>query len=243
MSSLFKLSKSTGLLQLEPWLAKPWLIHGFTTRPAGDFARPEAATEASAGWGAAGMTLEAVRQIHSTDVHVPRTAAASAERPPADALLSSDPGRLLMVRTADCVPLLLIDESRRAVGAVHAGWRGTAQQIARRAVAEMRTNFGSRPADLEAAIGPAIGLCCYEVGLDVAAQFPPSSIRPGQPNPHLDLVAENRRQLLESGVSGQRIHAAALCTRCDPELFHSHRRDGQAAGRMLALVGIRTPGE
>lgn len=235
----FTFSKSTGLLQLEPWLDRSWLIHGFTTRPAGDFARPAAAVKASAGWGAAGMTLEAVHQIHSADVLVPRSATVPSERAPADALISSDPGRLLTVRTADCVPLLLIDERRRAVGAVHAGWRGTAQQIAQHAVAEMHRNFGSRPADLEAAIGPAIGVCCYEVGPDVAAQFPPSSIRSAQPHPHLDLIAENRRQLLDSGVAGQGIHAATLCTRCDSELFHSHRRDGDAAGRMLALVGIR----
>ena len=184
------------------------------------------------------MTLESVRQVHSNDVHLRRGDMGPAERPVADALVTSDTGCLLTIRTADCVPLLFIDERRRAIGAVHAGWRGTVKQIAQRAVAGMHSNFGSQPEDIEVAIGPAIGVCCYEVGPEVAARFP-SSVHKRRSRPYLDLIAENRRQLVDSGLLGERIHAAALCTHCDPGLFHSYRRDGAASGRMLALVGMR----
>ena len=239
MSPLFTFRESTGLLHVEPWRDKTWLIHGFSTRPAGDFARLEAASDAMPSWGAGDMTLESVCQIHSSTVHIRAADTASSERPRADALLTRDAGRLLTIRIADCVPMLFIDERRRAVGAVHAGWRGAAKQIAACAVAEMRRNFGSQPEDIEVAIGPAIGVCCYEVGPEVAAQFSPSSVRPRQPHPYLDLIAENRRQLIDYGLIGERIHAAALCTHCDAKSFHSYRRDGDASGRMLALVGIR----
>ncbi len=239
MSPPFTHRESTGLLHVEPWLDKSWLIHGFTTRPAGDFTRLEAAAAAMPSWGAGGMTLESVRQIHSSTVHIRAAGAPSNVRPRADALLTGDAGRLLTIRTADCVPLLFIDEQRRAVGAVHAGWRGTARKIAQHTVARMHDNFGSLPEDLEVAIGPAIGVCCYEVGPEVAVQFPPISIQDRQPHPHVDLIAENLRQLLDSGLRRDHIHAAERCTHCDPALFHSYRREGAASGRMLALVGIR----
>jgi hypothetical protein len=93
-----------------------------------------------------------------------------------DALLTSQPGLLLAVQTADCVPILLADPARRAVAAVHAGWRGTLARVVAKTVGRMRLEFGTRPADIVAAIGPAIGRCCYEVGPEVAqaflAQFP-----------------------------------------------------------------------
>ena len=149
MPPLFTFSESTGLLHVESWRDKTWLIHGFTTRSAGDFARLETALEAMPSWGAGGMTLESVRQIHSSTVHLRAADTASSTRPRADALLTRDAGRLLTIRIADCVPLLFIDERRRAVGAVHAGWRGTAKRIAQRAAARMRDTFGSQPEDLE----------------------------------------------------------------------------------------------
>ncbi|HEV2444829.1 MAG TPA: polyphenol oxidase family protein, partial [Candidatus Sulfopaludibacter sp.] len=132
----------------------------------------------------------------------------------------------------DCIPILLVDESRRAVAAVHAGWRGTAARIAARAVDAMRLRFGSRPEDLHAAIGPGIGPCCYEVGAEVAAQFGIEG------RAHLDLPAINRAQLEEIGIRDSRIYVSSLCTMCREE-FYSFRRDKQAAGRMHSFVGIR----
>lgn len=237
MSPLFAHSEANGLIQVESWRAKTWLIHGFTTRQAGDFSTPDAVPGAMKSWGASELTFEFVRQTHSDLVHVCGVASVrEGDRPEADAMLTRDPGSLISVRTADCLPLLLVDETRRALGAVHAGWRGTAQQIAQRAVERMRDEFGSRPQDLEAAIGPSIGVCCYEVGPEVANRFPASSIQHKQ-RAHLDLVAENRRQLTDSGVAPEKVHAAGLCTHCRSDLFHSHRRDGVAAGRMMAVIG------
>ena len=150
-----------------------------------------------------------------------------------DALLENLPGSVVAVKTADCIPVLLVDERSRAVAAVHAGWRGTAARIAAGAVAAMAARFGTRAEDLHAAIGPGIGKCCYEVGPEVAVQFG------GQGRGHIDLAAANRRQLEESGVTPQRIYASNLCTMCRGEEFDSFRRDQKAAGRMYSFAGIR----
>ena len=149
-----------------------------------------------------------------------------------DALLENTPGRLVAVKTADCIPILLVDPRLRAVAAVHAGWRGTAQRIAAHAVEEMQKKFSSRPEDLYAAIGPGIGKCCYQVGPDVSSQFAEFA----DSNRHVDLSAANQRQLADCGVL--HIYSAQLCTMCNDE-FHSYRRDKQQAGRMLSVVGIR----
>jgi len=245
MSPLFAHSEANGLIQVESWRAKTWLVHGFTTREAGDFATLDAAHGAvkswGKAWGAGELTLESVRQTHSDRIHISEGASAQdADLPEADAILTRSQGSLISVRTADCLPLLFVDETRRALAAVHAGWRGTAQQITQRAVERMRDEFGSRPQDLEVAIGPGIGVCCYEVGPDVAEQFPASSIQHKQ-RAHLDLAAENRRQLIESGVAPEQVQSAALCTCCRSDLFHSHRRDEASAGRMIAVIGaLRT---
>ncbi len=110
-----------------------------------------------------------VKQIHSATVH--RVSAASPEPLVGDGLLTSEAGLLLAIKTADCVPVLLTDVKRRAVGAFHAGWRGTAARIVEKGVGEMRRQFGSQPRDLRAAIGPCIRRCCYRVGAEVRAEF------------------------------------------------------------------------
>lgn len=145
-----------------------------------------------------------------------------------DALFSNEPGSLLAIRTADCVPILIVDPVREAFAAVHAGWRGTAAEIAVKTVREMVRRFGSRTIDLRAAIGPSIGKCCYEVGPEVAEQFGLTG------RTHLDLGGINSRQLSEIGVIS--IDIADLCTACNPENFHSYRRD-KSAGRMVSAIG------
>ena len=150
-----------------------------------------------------------------------------------DALLENEAGSVVAVRTADCVPIILIDEKLHAVAAVHAGWRGTVARIAPAAVQAMRERFGTEPAGLHAAIGPCIGPCCYEVGAEVAAQFGIEG------RARLDLPGANRKQLEEAGVTPERIYASKLCTMCRPEDFHSFRRDKEAAGRLYSFAGIR----
>src|SRR5262249_4315110 len=147
----------------------PWLVHGFGTRHA----------DIPSIFG----NLATVKQIHSAIcVAAEGRCGVLAE---ADAVLENQPGAIVAVESADCMPVLLVDESRRAVGAVHAGWRGTAAHIAAGAVAAMRERFGSEPGDLHAAIGPGIGKCCYEVGPEVSAQFGE------QGRAHIDLSAAN----------------------------------------------------
>lgn len=194
----------------------PWLIHGFGTR--------------HAGIPALFANLATVKQIHSA-ICLPAGGRCGVIGQ-ADALLEDRPGSVIAVKTADCIPILLVDERHRAVAAVHAGWRGTAARIARAAVESMRERFATDPADLHAAIGPGIGKCCYEVGPEVAVQFGE------QGRAHIDLTAANANQLAEAGVTPDRIYASNLCTQCLAEEFHSFRRDREAAGRLYAFAGI-----
>jgi polyphenol oxidase len=178
-----------------------WLVHGFSTRVGGvsKFASPIAGaggkTEPALNLGftdsdsresvlenrkrffraigAAKMHAVTMRQIHSDIVHVvaARNADAQAEPPKADALITRERRVLLAVQTADCIPILLADTKRKAVAAIHAGWRGTLQRIAEKTLGRMRMEFGTQPKDVVAALGPGIGGCCYEVGPEVASKF------------------------------------------------------------------------
>jgi hypothetical protein len=197
----------------------PWLVHGFGTRLAdipGRFSQ-----------------LATLKQIHSSACV--EAAGRSGILGQGDALLEDNPGSVIAVKTADCLPVLLIDERRHAVAAVHAGWRGTAARIVPSAIQAMRARFGTSPTDLHAAIGPGIGKCCYEVGPEVAAQFGL------QGRAYLDLTQANREQLLDAGVTAERIYTSDWCTRCRPEEFHSFRRDKEAAGRLYSFAGICQP--
>jgi YfiH family protein len=169
-------------------------------------------------------SMASLKQIHSNVVLDAAAGVGCAGE--GDALIARVPGVTVSIRTADCLPILLADPARQVVAAVHAGWRGTAAQIVRAAIEKM----GSEPASLHAAIGPGIGACCYEVGPEVAAQFGIEGVV------HLDLAAENRRQLIAAGVPDRQIDIIALCTRCRADLFHSWRRDGPAAGRMVSYI-------
>jgi polyphenol oxidase len=197
--------------------AFPWLVHGFGTRLADIPARF--------------AQLATLKQIHSASCLAAEGRAGLLGE--GDALIENQPGSVVAVKTADCIPILLVDERLRAVAAVHAGWRGTVARIAAGAVAAMGRRFGTRTEDLHAAIGPGIGKCCYEVGAEVAAQFG------GQGRGHIDLAAANRRQLEEAGVTPARVYASNLCTMCRGEEFDSFRRDREAAGRMYSFAGIR----
>lgn len=167
-------------------------------------------------------------------------------RPEADILISDDPASAIGVRVADCVPILLAEETGRAVGAVHAGWRGIARRAPVAGVGALRARYGVRPERLIAALGPAIGACCYEVGPDVRQAF----IEAGhharmlerwfQPKAGgkflLDTGLAVRDQLEGTGMPASRIHSADLCTQCHPGTFHSYRTAGKGAGRMVGAI-------
>jgi len=166
-------------------------VHAFSTRPGGEssldnqrvlsLGHTEWDTRAAvlanrrrflAALGAEGMALVTLRQIHSDVIHHPPAAdEAPPQSPRGDAHVTRTPGLLLAVQTADCVPILLADPKHRAVAAVHAGWRGTLRRIAAKTIGRMQMLFGSRPADVIAALGPGIGRCCYEVGPEVVQAF------------------------------------------------------------------------
>jgi len=160
--------------------------------------------------------------------------------PGIDGLATATPGLPLLAFFADCVPLFLYDPARRAAALVHAGWRGTTGRIAAAAVTVMEKEYGCRPGDLWAVIGPSIGPCCYRVGDETAAAFQQEArpcLQPvGDGTWRLDLWEANRRQLLEAGLAGGRIFLAGLCTACRSETFFSYRAGRGNTGRMAGLI-------
>jgi polyphenol oxidase len=157
-----------------------------------------------------------------------------------DAMMTDREGWLLAVSIADCVPVLLYDESRRAVAAVHSGWRGTLRNITGATVARMRERYGSEPGGLRAYVGAAAGQCCYEVGEDVAGSFDERYSRSIGGGKYLfDNKGRVLDQLLESGVESGLVELDIRCTICSPA-HHSYRRDGARSGRMVAVIGMNT---
>jgi len=277
-------SRGVRILQVPAFSKIPWLVHGFSTRPGGvsDADGEKVLNLGAVEWdsranveenerrfqsalGASDLTLVSLHQIHSDVVR-------SFKAPPTkqckgDASATNRPGLLLGVRTADCAPVLVVDPKKRVVAAIHAGWRGTLHRIVTKAIGQMQMEFGCRPQDLLAAIGPAIGGCCYEVGTEVAAAFAaqfanaaeffdelrtgdePNPLQwlnmmpPGhQPPPNkvlLDLPKANRLQLLEAGVLAQNIFVSGLCTSCRADFLFSYRKERARSGRLLSVIGIR----
>jgi polyphenol oxidase len=183
-------------LPIPAWRRFAWLWSGFSTRLGGlsrSYCAEDAPGELNLGFtaedsretvaanrkllveavtGDASTALVTLRQFHSSLVIRATATDATRERPrKADGLITDEPGILLAVQTADCIPVLVADRKRRAVGAFHAGWRGTVKRIVEIGVGRMRLEFGSRPEDLVAAIGPGIGQCCYAVGEEVLSEF------------------------------------------------------------------------
>jgi YfiH family protein len=200
-----------------------WLDHGFGLRH----------SELPAG-------VRTVKQIHSGIVLDAEEVAIDEIPPPeGDALISDRAGVRVGVRTADCVPILLVDPSIPAVAAIHAGWRGSAANIAAAAVRELAARWKVNPANLRAAIGPSIGVCCYEVGPEVAHRFDTwnSKLRQAHGPVHLDLPAINEAQLRAAGVAD--IWKSGECTFCLPSTFFSFRRERERAGRMLSFIGLQ----
>jgi YfiH family protein len=242
--------------------------HLFTTRW---WTLGESPAAVETGWAevAAALGLEARQLARAHQVHGSAAVVASDSDdrlPEADIIVSARDDVGAAVQAADCVPLLLADRRTGAVAAAHAGWRGLAARVPARAVAALGEVYGSRPANLMAAIGPSIGACCYEVGGDVRDRFaaagfaasdrsrwflaapaptvsnrsmPSISARPD--HWFFDAWAAARNQLEAAGLAGSAIFAAALCTASHPGIFCSYRRDGSGAGRMAGAIRSRRP--
>jgi YfiH family protein len=215
--------------------------HLFSSRALQLRANPDGWAELAVSVGVSNDRLLRPKQVHGNDVVVvrPETDLAATCATAADIIMTGSGGAAVTVQVADCVPILLFDPRSGAVAAAHAGWRGTAAGVARTAVEQMSKNFGSRPADLVAAIGPSIGPCCYAVGEDVLAAFGAEGRRwffrlaGGW---ILNLWSATRDQLNEAGLAGSNVHVAELCTAVNASLFESVRRDGPTAGRMAAVI-------
>jgi len=276
-------SANLKILELDAFKKLPWLLHGFSTAPGGisDLDGQKVLNLSFTEWdtrenvvenrkkfqsalGAQKFPLINLKQIHSALIWP----FATAPKQPCkgDASITNTPGLLLGVQTADCVPILLVDPKKRAVAAVHAGWRGTLARILEKTVGELVAKFKSNPADLLAAIGPCIGPCCYEVGAELVIQFTsqfadaadffdeprsgeepnplqwlnmmPPGHQPPPKNVRLDLSKANRSQLIAAGLSEKNIFSSDLCTACHPSLFFSYRKQGSRSGRLLSAVAI-----
>jgi YfiH family protein len=286
ISSPWSLRSAGGLqiLELAAFKKLPWLVHGFSTRAGGASVLDSGERVLNlgfTGWdrrengsrnrrifqsaiGGSDLILAPLKQIHSSIVRF-------FSEPPkepckGDASFTMSHGVLLGVQTADCVPILLVDPKKRAVAAIHAGWRGTLARVAEKTVGEMRAHCDSKPGDLLAALGPAIGRCCYEVGTDLVTEFTSQfadageyfdELRTGEePNPlqwlnmmppghqpppknvRLDLRQASRSQLLAAGLREPNIFVSELCTACHPSLFFSYRKEAGRTGRLLSVAGI-----
>jgi purine-nucleoside/S-methyl-5'-thioadenosine phosphorylase / adenosine deaminase len=273
------------VLELAPFKKLPWLVHGFSTRGGGASVLDSGERVLNLGFtdwdscetvlknretfqlaiNASDLKLVSLKQFHSAVVHFFR--ASPPEPCKGDACFTSTPGLLLGVQTADCVPVLLVDPKKHAAVAIHAGWRGTLARIAQKAVGEMRMHFGCQPGELLAALGPAIGGCCYEVGTELVTEFAsqfadaeeyfdelrtgeepnplqwlnmmPPGHQPSPKNVRLDLRKANRAQLLAAGLREANIFVSNLCTACHTDLFFSYRKEGANSGRQLALIGLQ----
>jgi YfiH family protein len=173
-------------------------------------------------------------QVHGNTV---RVAEAAGAYPDTDGLVTSAGRLFLCVTVADCVPILLADPITRTIAAIHAGWRGTAGKILERALELLSDGHRVRTPDLLAFLGPSAGDCCYSVGEDVASRFPPEVVGRKGGQPTVDLKEANRRQLLDAGLLPGNIEISPFCTISEEHLFHSHRRDASASGRMMAVIG------
>jgi YfiH family protein len=269
------------ILEWAAWKKYPWLIHGFSTRQGGlstAYLRdPAAASELNLGLTADDSSanvhanreafvravlqtesdhssLILLRQIHSANSFCVSSAncvdVVGAE---GDGLMTNQPGLLLAIQTADCVPVLIVDAEHKAVAAFHAGWRGTVKRIVEKGIRKMQAEFSSDPRQLSAAIGPCIRGCCYMVGKEVRKEFRDQFTyadelfideQSGSADTlSLDLVEANRRQLVDAGLRLENLHEISAlsegCTACHPERFFSYRKDQGRTGRMMSMIGVR----
>ncbi len=247
-------------------LARHGVVHGVFTRRGGASPRPWASLNMGStvgdDWGRvqhnirrafAALGLSVASRFDAWLVHgreavvarAPRPLTAPEPPPKADVILTDRPEVTLVMRFADCVPILLYDPRRRALALAHAGWRGTVLGAAAAAVEALDTAFGTRPGDVVAAVGPAIGPDHYEIGPEVVAEVRAAFGEAAErllprygDRFHLDLWEANRLQLLRAGVLPENIEVAALCTACHLDDWYSHRAEHGRTGRFGALLAL-----
>ncbi len=187
--------------------------------------------------------ISTVRQVHGDRVVLIQNPKFKIQNTKADAIATNVPGLAVGVRVADCAGTVIIDPEHRVIAAIHSGWRGVANKIPAKAVRVMRKKFKSDPAKLIAAVSPAIGPCCYEVGKEVyklQKQAVFSNIfTESKGRVYMNLWKGVKNLLKSAGMTTRNIHVCGMCTACNPELFFSHRRDKGKTGRMLSFVVLK----
>jgi YfiH family protein len=265
------------LLHLDVWEENESVTAGFSTRNGGVSASPrntlntalhvgDIAADVIAnrrrvaealGWDFAAWTC--AEQVHGNRVHAVTAADRGRGRldresaiPDADALITNEPGVLLVMYFADCVPLYFYDPATGAAGLAHAGWKGTVADVAGETIRAMSETYGARPETMRAAVGPSIGACCYEVDEAVMGRVRPLTGRlreelgapeetfykhGGNGRARLDLKEINRHLMIKAGILPSRIEMTTWCTGCRTDLFFSHRMEKGATGRMMSWLG------
>lgn len=239
-------------------LNDPGVIQAFSTRSGGNMALHtgddrqkvvERRREFLAGFDLQPDDLVAGVQTHGVNVRTITRKEAGAGAfdletaiPDTDALITREPGVILSIYTADCLPVFFYDRATPAVGLAHAGWRGTLNGIAAKTLQEMIAVFHTDPAECRVAIGPAIGLECFNVTGEVARQFAviaPETVHFADSIYRVDLSGFNRKLLLDMGVPGEHIIDSGLCTSCLRNDFYSYRAGGQTTERMMGIIALR----
>lgn len=266
MFSLDK-KKSIAYLQSPKLAACEFLTHAFCTRLGGasqddykslnmSFREGDEEFRVLANWDKLAAAFEiplddflVLNQVHGDDILVIKPHGdyfTSRDALNYDAIVTNRTNLAICVKTADCVPVFIVDRIKKVIAAVHAGWRGSALGISGKVVRLMQNQYGSVPHDLLAAIGPSIGKCCYEVDAAAAEAFRSHKnadkfLFAGNRKGHwmLDLVETNRRQLLDNGIPEANIEAAGLCTVCHQDAFFSHRGSGGITGRQINFLMIK----
>lgn len=240
------------------WEQAPWGLalrcralevvgHGWTTRQLALRGAPDVER---AGWAAVaqavGLTPDHIvrlSQVHGSAVHIATSQPCGT--PEADIVLADAPDRVVAVQVADCAPILTAHQSGRFVAASHAGWRGTAADVAGVTIRALADRFQVAPDGLAAAIGPCIGPCCYEVGEEIVGALGARGWSEADCSRwfvrrdgtlFFDLWRANADQLERAGVPGERIFVSRLCTACHPDWFDSYRRDGAGTGRLAGFI-------
>jgi hypothetical protein len=189
------------------------------------------------------FSLIFLRQIHSNVVH--RVSSSFENNVEGDAMITDQPYILLIIKTADCLPVMMVDEEKKVIAAVHCGWRGTRKRLIQRVVKVLESHYECLPSSLLAAMGPCIGKDCYEVGGEVVQGFEDDGHSLDFFSPHakkkgkylFDLKKANISQLLSLGVKEGNVFSVDFCSHCRPH-FPSYRREGKRAGRVLSFIGM-----
>ena len=243
--------------EVSDWAKTGWIRHAFLTRKGGISPAPFRSLNLSTAAGDSERNVSGNRQVVAFAFHFKpnrlvllhqkhgdRILVLKGPRAPDprdldyDAVVTDSPGRFLGIKTADCLPILVVDRAKKIVAAIHAGRQGTAFQITRTTIQGMGAEFGSVPTDLWIAVGPSIGRCCYEIDEKVfSREWEPFAVSKGEGKWMLDLPAINIDQMKKEGVPEDHITRIDLCTRCHPDFFFSYRGEG-TTGRQLSFIGI-----